>query len=78
MIHRGKIVRMHAMISRTLNAAFAPRELPDFGPSGLSSLGLGGAGIPATFGGGPDDPTAALVDNLSADFIGGGTLWMLK
>ena len=61
-----------------LVAVFAPRELPDFGPSGLSSLGLGGAGIPATFGGGPDDPTAALVDNLSADFIGVGTLWILK
>ena len=37
-------------------------------------------GIPTKsgVGGGPDDPTAALVDNLSADFLGVGTLWILK
>ena len=61
-----------------LVAAFADIPLPSFGPLGLTTLGLGGAGIPATLGGGPDDPTAALVDNLSADFIGGGTLLRMR
>ena len=44
----------------------------------LTLLLISGAGIPATLGGGPDDPTAALVDNLSADFIGGGTLLRMR
>ena len=61
-----------------LVATFANLAMPSFGPLGLTTLGLGGAGIPAIYGGGPDDPTVALVDNLSADFIRGGTLWILK
>ena len=59
-------------------ATFVHFALPSFGPLGLTTLGLGGSGIPATCGGAVDDPTAALVDNLSADFIGGGTLWIMK
>lgn len=61
-----------------LVATFANLALPSFGPLGLTALGIGGAGMPATYGGAPDDPTAALVDNLSADFVGGGTIWIMK
>lgn len=49
-----------------LVAAFANVALPAFGANGMTTFGLGGSGISATLGGGLDDPTVALVDNLSA------------
>ena len=59
-------------------ATFSNVALPAFGPGGMTTFGLGGSGIPATYGGGLDDPTVALVDNLSADVKSAGTFYFLR
>ena len=61
-----------------LVASFANLSMPSLGPLGLTTFGLGGSGIPATFGGGVTDPTAALVDNLAAEFIAAGSLYIFR
>ena len=61
-----------------LVASFADLSMPSFGPLGLTTIGLGGSGIPATFGGGVTDPTAALVDNLAAEFTAAGSLYIFR
>ena len=62
----------------TLVTTFSNVPLPDFGAQGMTTLGLGGSGIPATYGGGLDDPTAVLIDNLSVDFNDAGSLYIFR
>ena len=62
----------------TLVATFANVALPAFGEEGLTTFGIGGNGLPATYGGGVDDPTVALVDNLAVSFAEQGTFFIVK
>ncbi len=62
----------------TLVATFANVALPAFGEEGLTTFGIGGNGLPATYGGGVDDPTVALVDNLDADFAPSAFMLIVK
>ena len=59
-------------------ATFSNVALPAFGTDGITTFGIGGSGIPATYGGGLDDPAVALIDNLSAEIKSGSTFYIIK
>lgn len=59
-------------------ATLADLPLPAFEDPGMTTLGLAATGFSGSRGGGLDDPDVALFDNLSASFLDGGTLWIMR
>ena len=61
-----------------LVATIAGIALPAFPRGEISAVGLAANGVPGTYGGGADDPTAALIDNLRVTYAKASTFYILK
>ena len=59
-------------------ATISGLAFPSFPGGTISAVGLAANGVSGTYGGGADDPTAALIDNLCVAYATAATFYILK